>query len=68
MVLVVKNLPANARDMRHQFDPWVMKIPWRRAQQCLPGESSGIEEPSGLWSIWLQRVRRDGSDLACMHI
>jgi len=30
---------------RHRFDPWVRKIPWRRAWQCipvfLPGESHG---------------------------
>ena len=30
VVLVVKNPPANAGDMRHGFDPWVRKIPWRR--------------------------------------
>ena len=29
VVLVVKNLPANAGDMRGRFDPWVGKIPWR---------------------------------------
>ena len=37
-VLRVKNLPANAGDVkRHGFDPWVGKIPWRRAWQptCL---------------------------------
>ena len=37
------NLPANAGDiMRCGFDPWVRKIPWRRAWQptsiFLPGE------------------------------
>ena len=26
---LVKNLPANARDRRHRFDPWVGRIPWR---------------------------------------
>ena len=39
----VKNLPANAGDMRHGSDPWVGKMPWRRARQptreFLPGES-----------------------------
>ena len=30
MVLVVKNLLANAGDMRLRFNPWVRKIPWRR--------------------------------------
>ena len=46
MVLVVKNLPANAgRCKRPGFDPWVGKIPWRRAWQPTPiflsGESHG---------------------------
>ena len=39
---MVKNLPANVGD---EFDPWVGKIPWRRAWQpapaFLPGESHG---------------------------
>ena len=38
------------------FNPWVRKIPWRRAWQStsvfLPGESSWTEEPGGLQSIW----------------
>ena len=34
MVVVVKNPPANAGNtMRPGFDPWVKKIPWRRAWQ-----------------------------------
>jgi len=33
---VVKNPPANAGDMRCRFDPWVGKIPWRRAWQPTP--------------------------------
>ena len=41
MVLVVKNLPANARDRREVglltgSDPRVRKIPWRRAGQPTP--------------------------------
>ena len=43
VVLVVKNLPASAGDMRCRSDLWVRKIPWRRAWQptpvFLPGES-----------------------------
>ena len=31
VLLVVKNPPANTGDMRRGFDPWVGKIPWRRA-------------------------------------
>ena len=42
---LVKNLPANAGDKRCACNPWVRKIPWRRAQQLtpvsLPGESYG---------------------------
>ena len=46
VALVVKNLPASAgKPKRRRFDPWVGKIPWRRAQQptpvFLPGESHG---------------------------
>ena len=44
VVLVLGNLPANAGHLkRHGFDPWVIRIPWRRAWQpspvFLPGES-----------------------------
>ena len=56
MMLVVKNPPANAGDMRHGFDPWVIKIPWRRAWQpalmFLPGE-----DPGRLFTKGSQRVR-----------
>jgi len=42
------------------FDPWVGKIPWRRAWQptpvFLPGESLWTEEPGGLQSMGSQRV------------
>ena len=52
MVLVVKNLPVNAGDVkRHRFDPWLEKTPWRRAWQptpvFLPGESQGQRRPTG---------------------
>ena len=45
---VVKNLPANAGDLRKitGFDHWVGKMPWRTAWQptpvFLPGESHGL--------------------------
>ena len=56
VVLVVKNPPANAgRHKRHKFDPWVGKIPWRRAWQTtpvfLPGESHGQRSLMG-YSPW----------------
>ena len=57
---MVKNLPA----MRETFfDPRVGKIPWKKAWQptpvFLPGESPWTEEPGGLQSMGLQRVRGD---------
>ena len=43
------------RRKRCRFDPWVGKIPWRRAWQptpvFLPGESPWTEEPGG-YSPW----------------
>ena len=51
VVLVVKNPLANATDMRHEFDPWVRKIPWRRAWQptlvVLPGKPHGQRTLAG---------------------
>ena len=45
VALAVKNPPANAGDKRRRFDPWVGKIPWRKAWQpspvFLPGGSHG---------------------------
>ena len=44
----VKNLPEC---MRHEFDPWVRKIPWRRrwlpTPVFLPGESHGQRSLAG---------------------
>ena len=49
--LEVKNLPANAGDLRFRFDPRAWKAPWRRAQQAtplfLPGESHGQKSLEG---------------------
>ena len=43
------------RHKRHRFDPWVGKIPWRRAWQptpvFLPGESHGQRSLEG-YSPW----------------
>ena len=43
---VVKNLPAMRRP---RFDPWVGKMPWRRAWQLTTVSLSG--EPHGQWSL-----------------
>ena len=49
---MVKNPSANPGDIREvEFDPWVGKIPWRRAWQpalvFLPGESHGQRSLAG---------------------
>ena len=60
VMLVVKNLPASAGNMRPGFCLWVGKIPWRRAWQptpvFLPGESPSTERPGELQSMRVQRV------------
>ena len=56
MVLVVKNLSANAGDMRWGFNPWIRKILRRRARQptlvFLPEELHGQRSVEGYrpWS------------------
>ena len=55
---VVKKLPSNAGDIRTpRFDPWVGKIPWRRAWQCTPVFLLG--ESHGQRSLGSQRVKHD---------
>ena len=61
VALVVKNPPASAgRHKRRGFNPWVGKIPWRRAQQptpvLLPGESHGQRSLMG-YSPWGRKSR-----------
>ena len=62
LALVVKNPPVSAGDMRQGFDPWVRKIPWRRAWQPTPvslsGESHGQRSLVG-YSPWACRVGHD---------
>ena len=53
VALVVKNLSAkrDRRQKRHDFNPWVGKMPWRRAWQltpeCLPVECCGQRSLAG---------------------
>ena len=79
---VVKNPPANPGDVRDlglipgsgrslgREDPWVGKIPWRRAQQSTPvffhGESQGQRSLAG-YGPQGHRVGHDWSDLAHTH-
>ena len=58
---MVKNLLANAGDMRLGFHPWAGKIPWRRKCQptpvSLPGECYGQRSLVGYMGS--QRVGHD---------
>ena len=55
--LAVKNLPVNVRNAG--FDPWVLKIPWRRKWQPTPDFLPGIfhgQRNCGLQSMGLERI------------
>ena len=62
VTLVVKNPPANAGNVRHVFDPWVRKIPWRKKWNptlVFLLEDSHGEKPGGLQHMGSQRVRHN---------
>ena len=69
VTLVVKNPPANAGDiMRHRFNPWVGKIPWKGGMAAhssiLTRRIPWTEDTGGLRSIGSHRVGHGWSDLA----
>ena len=70
VALVIKNLSANAGDVRDSgFDPWVRKIPWRRKWQptpvFLPGKSHRQRSLAG-YSPWGPKESdMSEADLAC---
>jgi len=45
IALEVKNSPANARNKRNKFNPWIRKIPWSRSCNLL--QYSLLENPMG---------------------
>ena len=72
VALVVNKPRAIAGDIRDTgFDPWVGKIPWRRAWQptlvFLPGEPHG-ERGLVCYSAWGLTVRNNWRDLAYTHL
>ena len=63
VVLVVRNSPANAGDLKDEgLDPWVGKIPWRKKWKptaaFLPGESHG-----GAWLATVHGVTKSWTRL-----
>ena len=64
VALVVKNSPANAGDiMRCGCDPWVGKIPWRRAWQPTPVFLSGKSMDRGAWQVTVHGVAKSRTQL-----
>jgi len=58
-VLVVKNQPVNAEDIRDVgFNPWVGKIPWRRAWQPLQYSCLENSMDRGAWQATVHRVTK----------
>ena len=67
MVPVVKNLPAKETP-KMWFDPWVMKIPWRRARQ--PLQYSCLEKSPmdrGAWWETVHGVPKSQTGLSTMR-
>ena len=66
VALAVKNLPVNAgRLKRCRFDPWVGKVPWRRARHGNPLQYSCLENlmDRGAWQVAVHRVGHNESNL-----
>ena len=64
VALVVKNPPASAGDVTDGvFNPWVRKIPWRRAWQ--PTCYSCLKSPMdrGAWWATVHRVTKSQTQL-----
>ena len=66
-----KESACNTGDLG-SFNPWVGKIPWKRAWHStpvfLPGESPWTEEPGGPQSIGSHRVGHDWSSARMPHL
>ena len=70
---MVKNPPANVGDVRDSS--WVQSLGQEDSLEedmathstLLAWEIPWTEEPSRLWSMGLQRVGHNRSDLVCMH-
>ena len=55
---MVKNLPANVGETLG-FDPWVRKIPWRRAWQPTPVFLPGKSHGQGAWQAVVHGVAKE---------
>ena len=55
------------RHKRCGFDPWVGKIPWRRAKQPTPVFLPGDPKDRGAWRATVHRVARSDTTEATKH-
>ena len=58
------------RSKRHRFDPWVEKIPWRRARQPTPVLLSGESMDRGAWQaivLWVEKSQKRRKQLNTAH-
>ena len=64
VALVVEKQPANARDtIDTGYDPWVGKIPWRRAWQPTPVFLLEDSMDRGAWRATVHRVTKSQPQL-----
>ena len=60
MVLVVKNLPASAGEVRDTASAWVEKILWKRKWQPTPVFLPGKFHEKRAYSLWGHKRVRQG--------
>ena len=66
VALVVKKPAANAGDLSCGFDPWVGKVPWRRAWQSTPVFLPG--KPHGERSLTGYKVHRVATNRSLLKL
>ena len=54
---------CQCRRLRRQFDPWVRKIPWRRAWQPTPIFLPGNFHDRGAWQATVHRAAKSQTQL-----
>ena len=60
---MAKTPHANAGDMRLGFDPWVRKVPWRKAWQPTPVFLPGNSRDRGAWQVAAHSVSKSWTQL-----
>ena len=65
--LAVKTLPVNVGDKRLGLDPWVRKIPWRRAWQSTPYSCLGNPMDRESWQLRVHKVTQSWTRLKQEH-